>query len=265
MTSAEVRPVVVFGGGGLGSAVARLAAARGAPVTVASRHAAEHVGWWRHTVVGGDAPLGWLPARAEVIVAIGPGPRELEAETWSPAVVKWLGRLRALRPAGVVLAGPAGAGPAFAACAAEVLRGGGAVVRVPPLLAAGTGWAGTIAAELRSGTSPRVGTGIPDSRALAADDAARVVLAEVVGSREVVVTGPAKLPAAAVVAAISARYAVPVRTRLFGTGLPREALLRLQREVSLTDRWDEERYGPRLSLAAWVDRLPGPRRRRAEN
>ncbi len=261
----ELRPLVVFGGGALGNAVARLAAARGAPVTVASRHAKEHVGWWRHTVVGSAAPLGWLPARADVVIAIAPGAREVEADTWNPALSAWITRLQALRPASVVLTGPIGSGPGFTACAEALGSAGGAVVRFPALLAAGTGWAGNLAAELRSGKSPRVSTALPDARALAADDAARVVLAALGENVELTVTGPTRLSAAAVVEALSARYGVATRARLFGTGLPKETVVRLQRELTLPDQWDESRFGPRLSLSQWAERLPGPRRRRAEN
>lgn len=258
-------PVVVFGGGALGSAVARLAAARGAAVTVASRHPREHVGWWREALVGSEAPLGWLPARANVVLAIGPGTHELEREIWSPAVARWIVRLRALRPKTLVLAGPAGVGPAFAPSAEEALRSGGVVVRLPVLLAGGAGWAGALAESLRAGEHPRVSVALPPARPLAVEDAARVILAEAGQLGEVTVTGPEELTAAAVVAALCERYGSTTRSRLLGTGLHRETLARLQRAAALPEAWDEARYGARLTLRTWVDRLPGPRRRRAEN
>ncbi|GDX78906.1 hypothetical protein LBMAG42_07170 [Deltaproteobacteria bacterium] len=262
------RPLVVFGGGTLGAAVARLAASRGAAVTVASRTAREHAGWWRHHAIGGPEPLGWVPAEAGVVVAIGPGDHERGASVWGPALAGWLPRLRTLRPAAIVLVGPAGLGGGglneFEQSARVARSLGAAVVRVPALLAAGSGWAGSLAAGLRSGVRPRVSTALPEARALVVEDAARAVLAELGGEADVTVSGPQRLSAAAVVAALSARYGQEVRGRLLGSGLSRDTLSRLDAQASIEDLWEEARYGARTSLASWVERLPGPRRRRAE-
>ncbi len=262
------RPLVVFGGGALGGAVARLAASRGTSVTVASRQPGEHVGWWRRVCVGGDAPLGWLPTQADVVIAVGPGAGEHAAETWGPAFSAWCGRLRSLRPAGVVIAGPAGlVGGGIDAFdrAARVLRHEGvAVVRVPALLATERGWAGELAAGLRRGLCPRVSPRLPAARALVVEDAARVVLSELGAESDVIVTGPALVTAEEVIRALEVRYGSSTRPRLFGTGVPREVQARLRAQEQLEDAWDDTRYGARTTLATWVERQPGPRRRRGE-
>lgn len=262
------RPLVVFGGGTLGAAVARLAASRGAAVTVASRTAREHAGWWRHHAIGGPEPLGWVPAEAGVVVAVGPRDDERGAVVWGPALAGWLPRLRTLRPSAILLVGPAGLGEGglneFEQSARVARSLGAAVVRVPPLLSAGSGWAGTVAAGLRAGARPRVSTAIPDARALVVEDAARAVLAELGGEADVTVSGVERLGAADVVAALTARYGQEVRGRLLGSGLSRDTRDRLEAQAGIEDLWDEARYGARSSLAAWAERLPGPRRRRAE-
>lgn len=261
-------PLVVFGGGTLGAAVARLGASRGAAVTVASRTPREHAGWWRHHAIGGPEPLGWVPSEACVVVAIGPGDDERGALVWGPALAAWLPRLRTLRPSAIVVVGPAGLGDGglneFEQSARVARSLGAAVVRLPALLASGSGWAGTLAAGLRGGVRPRVSTALPAARALVVEDAARAVLAELGEERDVTVTGAERLTAAEVVAALCARYGQEVRGRLLGAGVSRDTRQRLEAQAGLEDRWDEGRYGVRTSLAAWVDRLPGPRRRRAE-
>lgn len=258
-------PLVIFGGGALGAAVARLAASRGTPVTVASRTPGDHPGWWLHHRAGSPAPLGWLPPRASVVVAISPTGREPAAETWGAPLAEWLPRLRALKPPSVVVAGPAGLGgggiEAFDRTSRVARELGFSVVRLPALLATERGWAGSLAAELRRGVAARVSAALPDTRALAAEDAARVVLALGGEPEDVTVTGPTRLRAADVIAALGARYGVAPRARLFGTGLGAEVRARLAAQADLPDSWDEPRFGPRASLAVWVDRQPGPRRK----
>ncbi|MSQ02047.1 MAG: hypothetical protein EXR71_09175 [Myxococcales bacterium] len=265
----SARPLVVFGGGALGGAVARLAASRGASVTVASRHPGEHVGWWRRVRVGGEASLGWLPAQADVVIAVGPGAGERAAETWGPAFAAWLARLRSLRPARVVLAGPAGLVGGgiehFDRCARAVRQQGVAVVRLPALLATERGWAGELAAALRRGQAPRLSARLPGARALVVEDAARAVLAELAGHADVMLSGPAPVTAEEVIRALEVRYGASTRPRLFGTGVAREVRERLRAQEHLDDSWDDARYGPRTTLATWVERQPGPRRRRGES
>lgn len=264
--SAPAAPLVVFGGGALGGAVARLGALRGLPVTVASRNPGDHPGWWLHHRVGSAAPLGWLPPRAQVVLAVGPVGNEPAAAVWGAPLAEWLPRLRALRPTAVVVAGPAGlAGggiEAFDRTARVAHDCGFAVVRLPALLATERGWAGALAGELRRGVAARVSTALPDARALTAEDAARAVLAEVGSHADVTLTGPARVRAADVVDALAARYELRPRARLFGTGLAAEVRARLSAQSELPDAWDEARYGPRADLATWADRQPGPRRKR---
>ncbi len=264
----SARPLVVFGGGALGGAVARLGASRGASVTVASRHPGEHVGWWRRVQVGGDAPLGWLPPQADVVIAVSPGAKERAAETWGPGFAAWLVRLRSLRPSGVVLAGPAGLVgggiETFDRCARALRQEGVAVVRMPALLATERGWAGELAAGLRRGQSPRVSSRLPAARVLVVEDAARAVLTELAGEADVTVTGPASHTAEEVIRGLELRYGSSTRPRLFGIGVAREVRERLAAQEHLDDSWDEARYGPRTTLATWLERQPGPRRRRGE-
>ncbi len=258
-------PFIVFGGGALGAAVARLATSGGASVTVASPSAREHAGWWRGYRIGGTSRLDWVPEGADVVIAVGPGAGEVGSTTWGPAFAGWLSELAGQRPRAVLLAGPAGVGggglDAFEQSSRTALGLGAAVVRFPALLALGSGWVGSLAASLRSGQRPRVSTALPSARALVADDAARVVLAELGGGRDVVATGSSAVSAASLVAALSRRYGHQVRGRLFGTGLSRDVIARLAAQEALDDRWDEDRYGTRLSMDTWVERLPGPRRR----
>lgn len=69
--------LVVFGGGVLGGAVARVAMAGGAAVTVASRTRREHAGWWRpFTLTEKVVFPSWIPRGAQVVVALGPRPGE---------------------------------------------------------------------------------------------------------------------------------------------------------------------------------------------
>lgn len=255
----------MFGGGALGAAVARLATSGGASVTVASRSAREHAGWWRGYLIGGAPRLHWVPEGADVVVAVGPGAGEVGAITWGPAFAAWLSQLADQRLNALVVAGPAGLGggglDAFEQSSRAARDLGAAVVRLPALLALGSGWVGTLAASLRSGHRPTVSTALPSARVLVAEDAARVVLAELGGGRDVVATGSAAVSAASFVAALSRRYGHEVRARLFGTGLSRDVRARLAAQEALDDRWQDDRYGPRLSMEGWVERLPGPRRR----
>ncbi len=264
--SRPVRPLVVFGGGALGGAVARLAAGRGVPVVVASRRMGEHPGWWRRYDVASAEPLGWMPPQPDIVVAISPAPGERPEAVWGERLSRWLDRVRGLRPASILLAGPAGSSAAatggFEEVARHCARAGIAVLRFPALLAMEHHWAGELASALRAGRSPRVSLALPATRALAADDAARAVLASLGGEGDDTLTGPERVTPEAVVAVLTERFGVAPTPSIFGRRLPALTRARLEAQAELPDRWDAERFGPRLSLREWADRLPGPRRRR---
>jgi nucleoside-diphosphate-sugar epimerase len=259
-------PIVVFGGGALGSAVARLAASRGEAITVASRNPGEHPGWWRRHEVGGDQPLGWLPAHARVVVAVSPGGGDAPEWTWGERLAGWLRRLVGMRPEAILLAGPAGSGTpglaAFEGTARSARSAGVGVLRLPALLAMDRHWAGTIAAELRMGRRARVSVALPETRALAADDAARAALHLLDHPGDELLTGAALLRPGDVLAALAARYGIEPVSSVFARRPDRATLARLTAQRELPDRWDDVRFGPRLSLSTWAERLPGPRRRR---
>ena len=265
MTDAR-RPLVIFGGGALGGALARLAASRLTPVVVASRSPGEHPGWWRRSVVGADTPLGWLPPQADIVVAVSPAPGEAPERVWGARLPAWLDRLRGMRPASILLAGPAGHGTpglgAFEETARHAARNGIGVLRFPALLSMDRHWAGRIALQLRAGKPARVSLALPPTRALASDDAARAVLASLGSTGDQTLTGPAILAPEAVLAALAERFGVKPRPSMFAPRLDRFTRARLAAQSDLPDAWDDPRFGPRLALQEWAERLPGPRRRR---
>ncbi len=264
--NSPARPLVVFGGGALGGAVARLAAGRGVPVIVASRRMGDHPGWWRPTDVGSTEPVQWLPSKADVVVAISPGPREAPERAWGARLSEWLDRLQGLRPASVLLAGPAGEGDGgldtFCETAWRAGQAGIAVLRFPALLAMDHHWAGGIAATLRSGRAARVSSSLPTARALAADDAARAVLACLGSNDDLLLTGPDRVEPEAVLEALAERFGIEPKTSIFAARLDRNTRARLDAQARFADRWDDARFGARLSVQEWAARLPGPRRRR---
>lgn len=265
--SRPARPLVIFGGGALGGTVAKLAASRGTPVIVASRHMGEHPGWWRRYLVGSEEPLGWMPPQPDVVVAVSPGASERPDTAWNERLGRWLDRLRGLRPASILLAGPAGAGApavgAFDEVARQTNRAGISVLRFTALLAMDHHWAGGIAAELRAGRSPRVSLALPPTRALAAEDAARAVLSSIGAGGDRTLTGAERLAPEAVVAALGERFGGAARPSLFAPRLSASERVRLEAWSELPDSWDDDAFGPRLTLREWADRLPGPRRRRS--
>jgi hypothetical protein len=254
---------VVFGGGTLGSCVARQAAEAGQAVVVASRHQRAHPGWWRRYVVGSDVPLGWVPHAADVVVAIGPSGREGD-EILGVPLQGLVERLRALKPRSLVVAGPAGSVP-FADTVRAVSVAGAAAVCLSPLWGLGDGLIGRWICSLKEGHSLSIGRSLPRRRWLAATDAARAILllrdAPGVHRWE----GPEELDLAEAAALVARRWSGTVRTRFWGDGLTRAERARLADPGAIGCGWDDGTLGVRVTFAEWLERQPGPRRRSTES
>lgn len=264
MLNAASPGCVVFGGGALGSAVARLAHASGEAVVVASRNPGSHPGWWRRCGLDADSRVAWLPRGVHVVVAVGPAPHE--AWTSISPVAKIFYRLTHYSPQSLVVAVPAGRLGEVAevvALAAAARDAGASVVRVGPLFGVGDGYLSRQVMVLRGGGTvlcPKVGP----TRILCADDAARVVLRARGAANDLTISGFERVSADDATNVLVGRFGGQVRTPMLGDGLHRNARARLSAWSDLPDSWDEDSFGPRLSLADWVARLPGPRRRAGE-
>jgi hypothetical protein len=248
--------VVVLGGGVLGAAVARVATAGGARVTVGSRTQRPQVGWWRRFELEDKAFPAWIPRDVRVVVALGPAPAEAPAKTWGAAMVRLVGGLaRGGRP--VTLCGPIG-DDAFEGVVRGVMEA--RVLRFAPLFAVEdrvTQWAAT---SLREGRRVRVPSGLPRSAPLWAEDAARVVLSG--AGDELTLRGPEVMEVGAVLDALVLRYGGVWQTGWVGAPWTASERRRAAAAAEAPDVWDDSRFGPRLPFASWADRLPGPRRRR---
>ncbi len=252
-------PLVVFGGGLLALAVARAAAARGQAVTVASPSPRVVSGWWRQFPAAGDT-LAWVPGGADVVVAVGPSRAVPLDRAWGEGLTALLSRLD--RAGRVTLAGPLpGREPSIEVFDRALARWGGPCLRVAPVLGQGDTSVGQWVTTLRSGGVVRVGEA-PAVRWLAADDAARVVLGDLPPG-EHLATGCELWTPGEVAERLSSRFGGRRARPLLGVGLPRDAKARLVAWAGHPDQWDEARWGPRTSLASWIERLPGPRRRAA--
>lgn len=249
---------LVLGGGLLGAAVARAASASGGRVVVASRTPRAQAGLWRRLDVA--APdKGLVPVGGRVVVALAPGPGE-PLTLWSeglPRLVAWAHREGA---ATVVVCGPAGRGApdvdAFSEGAAAI-AGHAAVLRFGPLFGQDDPCVWPVLKAIRESGAAAIPRGLPRLAPLFVDDAARAALR--LPSGDHVLRGPAELDATEIGDAIVRRFGGRWR-RAWWTS--RSTRRRLDAQAALPDRWDEDRLGARLSLAAWIERLPGLRRRR---
>lgn len=252
---------VIFGGGALGSAVARLANSRGEGVVVASRNAGSHPGWWRRCELGQDNRLAWIPRGSHLVIAVGPAWNE--SSDVCLAAARLLPRLKRESPASIVVALPAGGVGETVAAGALATAGrdvGASLVGVGPLYGIGDAYLSRQVMALRGGGNVKVPKTVA-TRVLCADDAARAVVSARSTREELVVTGGERITAANATSALVARFGGTARPPLFGDGLPRPIRERLAGWADLPDQWDESRFGPRVSLAEWISRLPGPRRR----
>lgn len=256
-TGLEGVELVVVGGGLLGGAVARLAAAGGARVTVASQTSRPHAGFWRRYTIGAGAFPAWIPRDARVVVAIGPKEGQPPTDVWGAAAQRFVASLtRGGRR--VVVCGPAAGVPAFEGLAATA--GDAQVVRLTSLFGIEDRLTWPIVRALREGRPARLPRAAPDVWALHVEDAARVILR--FDGEPLTLRGPELLTPDLVAGAIADRYG-GAWSRAWGRGEWRAddlAVAAAQRDVA--EGWDESRFGARMTLRAWSDRLPGPRRRR---
>ncbi len=247
---------VIFGGGVLGGAIARVAADGGARVRVYSRTSRTHAGLWCRYDAGGVLPgVGG----AAVFVALAPGPADVSAALWGtvvPELVRaaWLGGARAVT-ACVPAAGGSVEPPTLQRMGRTTVLGYG------PLVSGEDGCVGPWVRALREERVARVPRGLPELWPLAVEDGARAAW-RLSGSGEIrTLRGVERLTVPEFAALLVARFGGRWTERWVG-GIDGEhrRLLALQRH--LDDQWDDVRMGPRTPIARWVDRLAGPRRRR---
>lgn len=249
--------LVVVGGGLLGGTVARVAAAAGARVTVASPSQRPHAGVWRRYRAGVGAFPTWIPRDARIVVAIAPPAGQDPSATWNAATQRFVASL-ARGGRRVVLCGPTAGAPAFDSLATSV--GEAQVVRLSALLGVEDRPCWPIVRALREGRVARIPRADIDTWALYAEDAARVILRFEEGP--VTLRGPERLSFEAMATTIAERYGGSWSRGWGRAGWEAADLALLAAQRELPDSWDEARSGPRTTLRAWADRLPGPRRRR---
>jgi hypothetical protein len=255
-------PLVVLGGGRLGGAVARQGAAAGRSVIVASPTPRPHAGLWRRWSAG--EPLRVPLEGATVCVALSPRTARDAGEVWGRTVVRLA--LQAWREGAtaVTVCGPAGSGePGLDAFDAglEALRAAPrtTVVRFGPLFGVDDGCVWPIVTAIRQSGVARLPRGAPASWPLLLDDAGRAVTVLLGAGGEHVLRGPERLRTEDIGDAVTARFGGSWAWRWWG-GPPQPA--RLLAWSDMPDTWSDARLGARLSLATWIGKLPGLRRKR---
>lgn len=243
-------PLLVLGGGLLGGALTRLAT--GQQVVVASRHARSHPGLWRHFELGEtslDSLLDGLD-RPSVIVALS----EDGPDYYSRALPLLMQGLRRLGARVTAVTRP-GLGPEDAQAT---------IVELAALFGPGDRCVSPLLPRLRAQRAAYLPRGLPPSRPLFLDDAARAVLHLAQhgppGARHRLV-GPDRLDAATIGSVLTARFGGSVSPMLLRR-LPKEDIESLTLAAEGIDTWDDGPFGTRKSFAEWVERLPGPRPRR---
>ncbi|MFZ5482472.1 MAG: hypothetical protein ACOZNI_37260 [Myxococcota bacterium] len=248
---------LVLGGGLLGAAIARLAAAEGERVVVASRTPKAHAGLWRR--LEPDRPLGARDTR--VFVALAPRPRE-DVAVWSDLLPRLVTAAWREGATGVTVCGPAGEGEkgldAFARGVGQLGAAARTVVlRFGPLYGTDDTCVWPMLRALRESGVARVPRGLPPGWPLHVDDAARAARRCEAGAH--VLRGPQLLTTEQIGDAMVRRFGGRWTWRLWGGAWARA---RLRRQADLPDGWDGGRLGPRRTFDAWVDGLPGLRRHR---
>ncbi len=262
MTALSASPLVVFGGGHLGGAVARHDASAGRSVIIASPTPRTHPGLWRHWSAA--EPLRLKLEGATVCIALSPRhPREA-VELWGHAVPRLAGEAWRDGAASVTVCGPAGRGEpgldAFERGVAD-LRGmpRTTVVRFGPLVGADDACVWPIISAIRQRGLARLPRGAPPSWPLLLEDAARAVLALTDAGGEHVLRGPERLGLDDIGNIVTARFGGQWTWRWWG-GLAQPKRLRIWSEMD--DTWNDDRLGARQTLSTWVGKLPGLRRKR---
>lgn len=251
MSGAESGSAIVIGGGQVGAALARLLAAARVQVTVASLTERAHAGLWTRWDALSDrveALLRRSGAAPRVWIAAGGGRGGVD-EAAVRGLVLALGsagvrQVTAVRPLGE-----------------DAPLGDATVVTVGPLFGTADTCVSPLLPALRAGRGVRLPRGLPASRPLYAEDAARAILRlGATGGRHRLV-GPEVVTAPELARALTARFGGKVGARWLG-GLPAGAEQVCRLSVEGPDEWDGQALGERLSLGEWIERLPGPRPRR---
>lgn len=259
-------PLLVLGGGTAGRAIA---AAASGPVVVASRTEGARPGMWARADLA-DAACR-LPACSRVVCAVGPGAREAPETAWSTVLLDRLGRY-ARESLPVTVIGPAGRGhpvlDAFDRFARAARERGARVLRVAPIFGADDRLAWPIAVTLRAGKVARVPPASPRVRAVAAEDVARVALAEGgAPGEEFTICGPDPLDLPTVADVLVGRFGGRWEPTAWRAGWPRspwraDEWQRAAFQGDAPGDWDAGAWGQRTTLQGWAERLAGPRRRR---
>ncbi|MFN7146003.1 MAG: hypothetical protein ACK4YP_19660 [Myxococcota bacterium] len=257
-----VADLVVFGGGHLGGTVARQVAAQGKRVLVLSPTPRPHAGLWRAWEAKSPAPV---PLRgAHVLLALSPRRKADAADLWGVTVPMLASAAWREGAAAVTVCGPAGAGEAgIDTFVRGIAQLSGAprttVVRFGPLVGVDDGCLWPIVTSLRERGVVRLPRGLPPMWPLLLDDAARAVTRLRGAGGEHVLRGPEQLRTEDLATLVTQRFGGRWAWRWWGgTG----DLPRLRAWENLEDAWDDARLGPRQTVAAWVGKLPGLRRRR---
>ncbi len=269
MTAETTEPlagVVVFGGGLLGAAIGRRAAADGHRVVVASPTPRSHAGMWCRWREGDAMKLPLMGAR--VCFALGPAPGADGAALWGTALPRAV--LAAWRggAASVTVCGPAGSADgqepgidAFHMALAPllVLAPRTTVLRFGPLFGVDDACAWPLLSALRQRGVARLPRGLPATFPLATEDAARAVLRSWDMGGQRVLRGADRIGMAEVGEALTRRFG----GRWVWRWWPGDRhAARLRAWEHLSDDWDDAALGARQPFTTWLERLPGLRRKR---
>ena len=249
------RDVVVFGGGALGGAIARLAATEGNRVVVASREPRPHPGLWRRLDLDGRGRL--VEPGARVFIALGPGPKDDPVALNGRVIPEAVARAWREGAESVTICVAGGSPPLPSGASGHRAT----VLHLAPLLATDDRCVGPLVRVTRAGGVARLPRDLTAVWPLAVEDAARAASRLAGSGTAKVVSGRDRATLADVATALIARYGGRIGAAWFG-GLdaPRRAALAAAAE--LPDEWDDTALGTRMTIAEWVERLPGPRRRR---
>lgn len=255
-------PLVVFGGGHLGSAVARQGAASGRSVLVASPTPRTHSGLWQRWT--SDLPVRVPMRGATVVIALSPRTQRDAPAVWGHVVPQLAASAWREGAMAVTVCGPAGQGEpgldAFQRGVDELRTAPRTtIVRFGPLFGVEDNCVWPIISDIRQSGVARLPRGAPATWPLFLEDAARATLKLTGAGGEFVLHGPEQLGMDDIGTVIVRRFGGRWAWRWWG-GPAHPARLRAWSEVR--DTWSDSRLGPRQTLATWVGKLPGLRRKR---
>jgi hypothetical protein len=245
-------PLFVFGGGRLGAALARVSRT---PTRVFSPTPRPHAGLWLRWTATDRLPE---VDGAHVCLALAPrgaadaGPLYREVV---PDLVRDAWRLGAAR---VTVCGPAGRGdPVADAFAPQRIDARSAILRLGALFGVDDRCLWPLVVALREKGTARLPRGVPATRWLWLEDAARAALR--VGPGVHTLLGHEAMDLDAIGDRLVARFGGACSRTLFGDAACAPALRSLAGEP---DDWESLELGERLSVGVWVAKLPGLRRGR---